>query len=36
VFALIARGKEQIPAKQRMRIEHIAETRPAVRGVLDV
>ena len=36
VFALIERGKEQLSAKQRMLIEHMAETGPAVRGVLDM
>jgi hypothetical protein len=33
---LIERGKDQLSAKQRMLLAHIAETRPAMRGVLGV
>jgi hypothetical protein len=34
VLKLVRRGRERLSAKQRMLIERIAETRPAVRGVL--
>lgn len=32
---LVATGRRRLSAKQRMLIEHLAETRPAVRAVLD-
>lgn len=36
IAALIEQGRERLSAKQRMLIEHVAETRPAVRSVLSL